>query len=109
MGIDLRGLTRADLEVLAKDVEKALKRAAETERKDALKAARLAAQERGFDLEELLEPGAAKTSKASGKPKAPAKYRNPENPEQTWTGRGRKPQWLVDAVAEGADLSSFAV
>lgn len=26
------------------------------------------------------------------------KYRNPENPEQTWTGRGKKPGWLKQAV-----------
>lgn len=25
-----------------------------------------------------------------------AKYRNPANPEQTWTGRGKKPNWLTD-------------
>lgn len=27
-----------------------------------------------------------------------AKYRNPANPEQTWTGRGKKPNWLTDPV-----------
>lgn len=26
------------------------------------------------------------------------KYRNPENPEQTWTGRGKKPGWLKQAA-----------
>jgi len=25
-----------------------------------------------------------------------AKYRNPANPDQTWTGRGKKPAWLTD-------------
>lgn len=27
-----------------------------------------------------------------------AKYRNPANPDQTWTGRGKKPAWLTDPV-----------
>jgi DNA-binding protein H-NS len=27
-----------------------------------------------------------------------AKYRNPANPDQTWTGRGKKPNWLTDPV-----------
>ncbi|MDS4040030.1 MAG: H-NS histone family protein [Candidatus Competibacter sp.] len=33
------------------------------------------------------------------------KYRNPENPEQTWTGRGKKPGWLKLA----ADPESFRI
>lgn len=33
----------------------------------------------------------------SGRRKGKAKYRNPANPEQTWTGRGKKPNWLRDA------------
>jgi len=28
--------------------------------------------------------------------KLPAKYRNPANPEQTWSGKGRPPEWFVD-------------
>ncbi|MBZ4194820.1 MAG: H-NS histone family protein [Candidatus Contendobacter sp.] len=30
------------------------------------------------------------------------KYRNPANPEQTWTGRGKKPGWLKQAVDQEA-------
>ncbi|MFO1421641.1 MAG: H-NS histone family protein [Candidatus Competibacteraceae bacterium] len=33
------------------------------------------------------------------------KYRNPENPEQTWTGRGKKPGWLKLA----ADPEDFRI
>ena len=49
---------------------------------------------------------AAKASKASkkgalaGKKVAP-KYRNPANPEQTWTGRGVSPTWVQDLKAAG--------
>ncbi len=25
------------------------------------------------------------------------KYRNPKDPSQTWTGRGRRPNWMVEA------------
>jgi DNA-binding protein H-NS len=28
-------------------------------------------------------------------------HRNPDNPAQTWTGRGRKPRWLVAALDAG--------
>lgn len=36
----------------------------------------------------------------------PIKYRSGE---QTWTGRGRKPNWLVEKLATGAKLEDFAV
>lgn len=51
-------------------------------------------------------PGGARR----GKPQAPApvKYRGPNG--QTWSGgRGRKPQWVTEALKQGRDLSEFAV
>ena len=36
--------------------------------------------------------------------KIAAKYRNPENPEQTWTGRGKTPVW-----ARGVDLDNCLI
>ena len=32
---------------------------------------------------------------------AAVKYRDPKNPENTWTGRGRMPRWLVAATKGG--------
>lgn len=40
---------------------------------------------------------------------AQPRYRNPENPEQTWTGRGKQPAWLHAAIAAGADLDDFLI
>jgi len=31
------------------------------------------------------------------------KYRDPQNPENTWTGRGRMPRWLT-AVTKGGKV-----
>ncbi|WP_229467585.1 H-NS histone family protein [Massilia sp. Mn16-1_5] len=30
-----------------------------------------------------------------------SKYRNPEDPDQRWSGRGRKPAWVKAWVASG--------
>jgi DNA-binding protein H-NS len=38
-----------------------------------------------------------------------AKYRNPDYPDQTWSGTGRKPTWLVEALSSGKTLEDFAV
>lgn len=40
---------------------------------------------------------------------ASIKYRNPKDTSQTWTGRGRKPNWLVGALKKGAKIDSFSV
>ena len=38
----------------------------------------------------------------------PIKFKGP-NPEDTWTGRGRRPRWLVALEAEGKDKKDYAV
>jgi DNA-binding protein H-NS len=37
------------------------------------------------------------------------KYRNPVDSSQTWTGKGRKPAWLIEALTSGKTLEDFAV
>jgi DNA-binding protein H-NS len=37
------------------------------------------------------------------------KYRNPENPSETWAGRGLRPRWLVAAIKGGKKLEDFAI
>ena len=39
--------------------------------------------------------------------KAPVKYRGPEG--QTWTGNGRKPEWVQKVIAEGGNLEDYSV
>jgi DNA-binding protein H-NS len=69
-------------------------------------------------LRQKLEDLAAKSGmslaevmgkKRGSKGKAAIKYRNPADPSQTWTGRGRKPIWLAQAEKKGQKLESFAV
>jgi DNA-binding protein H-NS len=37
------------------------------------------------------------------------KYRNPDNPGETWAGRGLRPRWLVAALKGGKKLEDFAI
>jgi len=37
------------------------------------------------------------------------KYRNPENPKETWAGRGLKPRWLAAAMKAGGKLEDFQI
>lgn len=38
-----------------------------------------------------------------------AKYRDPQNAENTWTGRGKMPRWLAAYVAQGYGVDSFLI
>jgi DNA-binding protein H-NS len=57
------------------------------------------AKEEGYSIEELFGEG-RKASAAKGRP-VPAKYRNPDNAQQTWSGRGKRPRWFVEALDAG--------
>jgi DNA-binding protein H-NS len=36
-------------------------------------------------------------------------YRNPRNSAETWTGRGRQPKWVREALARGVRLEDLAI
>jgi DNA-binding protein H-NS len=37
------------------------------------------------------------------------KYRNPDNPAETWAGRGLRPRWLAAALKAGKKLEDFSI
>ncbi|WP_305038198.1 H-NS histone family protein [Caballeronia sp. TF1N1] len=48
-------------------------------------------------------------STLAGKAEEGPKYRDPANQFNTWSGRGRKPDWLRKYVAEGRDIEEFRI
>src|SRR5215510_11178150 len=38
-----------------------------------------------------------------------AKYANPDDPSETWTGRGRKPRWLAAKLKSGDRIDKFLI
>lgn len=106
MSMDLESLSRSELQKLRKDVEKALNTLEARRKSEARKAAEEAAQQHGFDLSDLLDDD--RKARKSGQ-KNPPKYRNPNDATQTWTGRGRQPAWIKEALAAGKPLSDFEI
>lgn len=43
------------------------------------------------------------------KAKAPAKFRNPQNPELTWSGFGRKPNWYIEYIQKGGNEKDLII
>ncbi len=58
----------------------------------------------GYSLAELA---GAEVKAARGS--ATANYRHPANPGLTWSGRGRKPQWFVEAIEAGRTPGDLAI
>ena len=102
MSIDLSKMSKDELVTLQKDVAAAIKDFDKRKKKEALIAAQKAVQGFGFSLEDVLG------GRKAGAKVAP-RYRNPSNPDQTWTGRGRKPLWVVDALNSGKSLDDLAI
>ncbi len=66
------------------------------------------AQSVGLKLEELVQHG-DKGKKSALKRKVAAKYSNPQNAAQTWTGRGKQPRWVVEQLATGKSLDDLLI
>lgn len=102
MDIDLEKMSLRDLRDLRNKVDRAITTFEDRRKREALAAVESAAREFGFSLADLA------TAKA-GRTKVAAKYANPTDPEATWTGRGRKPRWVQDALDSGKSLEDLEI
>jgi DNA-binding protein H-NS len=107
-GINVDKLSLKDLVDLETKVQKAIAAARDRERAELKKKVADLAETHGFSVAELFGGG---RGRGPGKSKSVgvAKYANPENRADTWTGRGRKPNWLVERLKKGAKLSDFEI
>ena len=80
------------------------------EAKDAREKILKIAAELGMSVDELLgKPGKKGSGTDKVVNKAPVKYQNPDNTAEQWTGRGRRPKWVVDALAGGKKMEDLGV
>ena len=61
----------------------------------------------GYVFEDIFGLGRVKTRRSTGT--VAPKYRNPANPEQTWSGRGKRPHWFNDALKAGKKEKDLAI
>lgn len=100
---NLDKLSYADLVALREEIDAMLVQK-QAEEKAALKQ-KLSdlAKEQGFELDEIV-------GKSRKRGAVAIKYRDPENPANTWTGRGRMPRWMADATKKrGVKKEDFLI
>ncbi|WP_243268096.1 H-NS histone family protein [Sulfitobacter sp. DSM 110093] len=107
-------MSRKELEKHLADVNKALQAARARDHRDAKKAAAKAAAEFGFSLGDIADAEPQKPMKAKSKAKSARKpskpaFANPEDTKQTWTGKGRQPNWFRAQVANGTEPDAMRI
>ncbi len=65
-------------------------------------------------VQETLEPSNSSLHVAASKrrrkyPRVIPKYRNPNEPSETWSGRGKTPRWLAAALKTGRRIEEFRI
>jgi DNA-binding protein H-NS len=109
----LEGMNEAQLRELILHAQTALRERASKR----IEELRQLAKEAGFDVT-LTRIGetVSKRGRSSGedrgaqrRKKVQPKYRNPERPDETWSGRGRKPRWVEMALAHDRKLEDLAI
>ena len=104
MAINLNEMSLKELKDLHGQVAKAISSFEDRKKKEALAELEEKARELGFSLSEL-------TGTAAPRKRAPAsaKYANPTDSSDTWSGRGRKPRWFDAAIKSGKKPEDMAI
>jgi len=61
----------------------------------------------GYAFEDIFGSTRGKAKRSTGT--VAPKYRNPANPAQTWSGRGKRPHWFNDALKAGKKEKDLAI
>lgn len=105
MNIDLLSLSLKELKELQSQVAKTIANFEDRKKLEARSELEARARELGFSLSDLAAVAAVGRKRGVAAPK----YKNPANPSDTWTGRGRKPRWFAEALKAGKSADSMAI
>jgi len=106
--MQLDHMSLSELQVLRARVDQEIDARRVQVRKEGLEKIKSIAAEYGLSVDELKQISSAAKSTGKRGTVAP-KYRDPANPENTWTGRGRKPKWVEEFTARGGQLEQITI
>lgn len=105
--MDLSGLNLGQLRDLLERVSKEAEKREKQDRQAAIDQIYSLAHQFGIPLHTLLAMDEKRKVRKATTPGNT--YSDPTNPENTWTGRGKRPTWLQQALAGGGSLEQFRV
>lgn len=100
---DLTGMTLKQLDDLKEKVEEAINETRIREKAELKQKFVELAAKSGLTLNDVLDTGMRRGKKVA------VKYQNPDNPSETWTGRGRKPNWMVHKLGKTGKPDQFLI
>jgi DNA-binding protein H-NS len=109
MSIDLSNMTQDELDALIAAAGEQKKKKLRERIGEVRRKLTAMAKDEGYSIEELFGMGKGATAGSGSRRKVEAKYRNPANPEQTWSGRGKRSSWLEKEIAAGKKLEDFLI
>ncbi|GLQ96597.1 H-NS histone family protein [Dyella mobilis] len=95
MPIDLKSLSPKELKSLIANAESQMQEARAGQVQEVRKKIDALLSNAGLTLADVYPVRGSKTGKRGT---VAPKYRNPEDPSQTWTGRGKRPLWFAAAI-----------
>lgn len=104
MAIELERMSLKELKDLQLRVSSAISSFEDRKKREAIAELEQKARDLGFKLNELVAAAPMRKRRP-----AKAKYGNPANPSETWTGRGRKPRWVEAALKAGKSLEDLLI
>ncbi len=107
--MDLSNLSLAELHALQPKIQDEIKKRQADVHAKARQQILQIAQDAGLPLKDLLNSG-FKMNKGGGEKKhVEAKYKNPADNSQTWTGRGRQPKWVKEWTDAGKSMDALKI
>ena len=95
MAIDLKTLSPKELKALIANAESQMQEARASQVQEVRKKIDALLSSSGLTLADIYP---ARGGKGGKRGTVAPKYRNPEDPNQTWTGRGKRPLWFAAAI-----------
>ena len=107
-GIDLSGLNIDELSDLVSKVQTEMASREKQRRNDLRSELERHVKAEGYKLPDIFPELGTGGATGRQRRKMPAKFRNPQNPDETWTGIGRSPKWVQAILDErGIDMAAF--
>lgn len=103
--MDLSKLSIDKLRALIKDAQAEIETRRKADKKKVLADIKQLAEKHGFSLNDLV--GGARGGKGKGRSGTAAKYRHPDDPNKTWGGQGRQPNWVKEWLVSKGSLEDL--